>query len=204
MLLPVRARFAVAVVVVACGSPAKPKPAPPVPVTEMAKTCLDAATGIERGTKGIRAPETSVLGTMRALCTDDAWPAVAIECFAKMGEDDLVSCSGKLETAKRERLFEQLDGGTQDEEALAAIVTKLGTLKVGIAECDRFVSAVASAMSCRGMPLEDRIQLGNDTADFWSLPTDRLSTEAQLRMAAVCGKSLGSLQQRASAAGCMP
>jgi hypothetical protein len=187
-----------------CGAPAKPKPAPPVPVADIARTCLDAANGIERGTKGIRAPETTVVGAMRELCADDAWPAVAIECFARMTEDELVSCSGKLETADREHLFEQLDGGTQDEEALAAIVTKLGTLKVGVAECDRFVSAVASAMSCRGMPLADRIQLGNDTADFWSLPTDRLSTEAQLRMAAVCGKSLGQLQQRATAAGCMP
>ena len=201
--VPVKALLAVAVVS-ACGSPAKPEPAPPVPVTEIARTCLDAASGIDRGTKGIRAPETSVVGTMRQLCTDDAWPAVAIECFARMTEDGLVDCAGKLETAKREHLFEQLGGGTQDEEALAAIVTKLGTLKVGIAECDRFVTTVASVMSCRGMPLEDRIQLGNDTADFWSLPTERLSTEAQLRMAAVCGKSLGQLQRRATDAGCMP
>ncbi|MEJ7604091.1 MAG: hypothetical protein WKG01_39865 [Kofleriaceae bacterium] len=121
-----------------------------------------------------------------------------------MTDDDLVACAGKLDTGDRERLFETLDGGTQDEEALAAIVTRLGALKVGIAECDRFVSAVASAMSCRGMTIEQRIGLGNETADFWSLPTARLSTEAQLRMATVCGKSLGDLQKRATDAGCMP
>lgn len=191
-------------VLIGCGSAATPAPAPPVPVVEVTHTCAEAAAGLERGSRSLRAPESSVLGAMRSRCLDDAWPALAIECFANMTEDDLVGCAGKLDTGDRERLFETLDGGTQDEEALAAIVTRLGALKVGIAECDRFVSAVATVMSCRGMSLDTRIGLGNETAEFWSLPTTRLSTEAQLRMAAVCGKSLGDLQKRATDAGCMP
>jgi hypothetical protein len=54
------------------------------------------------------------------------------------------------------------------------------------------------------MPIETRVQLGDETADFWDLPTKGLAPEAQARMSAVCGQSLASLQQQALAAGCMP
>jgi hypothetical protein len=54
------------------------------------------------------------------------------------------------------------------------------------------------------MPLDRRVQLGAETADFWSLPTQNLPADAQKRMAAVCGQSLAALQQQAAGAGCMP
>ena len=47
-------------------------------------------------------------------------------------------------------------------------------------------------------------QLGNETADFWSLPTTNLPADAQARMAAVCGESLAFLRKQVADAGCMP
>lgn len=197
-------RFSI-VVVAACGGSGatKPPPAPPVPVAHVS-TCPEAATGLERGTRDVRDPEESLLGPMRERCVADRWSPAAIDCFAKMHEGDLAKCAGHLEARARDKLFDVIGGGTQDEEAIAAIVAKLATVTIGISECDRFVSAVSTVMSCRTMPLDTRVQLGNETADFWSLPTERLSMQAQLRMAQVCGKSLADLQQRAVAAGCMP
>ncbi len=194
-----------------CGTPqtAAP-PAPPVPTTvttsvaSPARSCNEAAAGLERGTRSVRDPDTSVLGDMRARCVEDAWSAAAIECFAVMKEDDLGRCAGELAAAPRGRLFTTLGGGFDDRTAIAIAQARLGTLKVGITECDRFVTGVARALGCEQMALETRAALGNETADFWSLPTSNLPADASRRMAAVCAKSLTFLQQQVADAGCMP
>jgi hypothetical protein len=46
------------------------------------------------------------------------------------------------------------------------------------------------------------VQLGQETADFWALPTSRLAVEDMNRMSVVCGESLASLTQQATNAGC--
>ena len=122
-----------------------------------------------------------------------------------MKEDDLTRCSRNLPANQRENLLATLVGNSADDtEELAAIVTKLQALQVGILNCDRFVQAVSVTMSCRGLASTARIQLGNETADFWSLPTTRLSIEDRAKMAAACGESLEALQQQATDVGCMP
>ncbi len=196
------------VVLAGCGSsaaPPKPPPAPPVPIAIDTRTCMDAAIGLERSTKNIRPPESDVIGPLRSRCTDDGWPPAAIECFAGMKEDDLTRCSRNLPATQREKLLATLLGNSStDAEELAEIVTKLQALQVGILNCDRFVQAVTVTMSCRGLASAARIQLGNETADFWSLPTTRLSIEDRARMAAACGESLQALQQQSVDVGCMP
>lgn len=190
--------------VAACSSaPSKPAPAPPVPISNETRGCSEAASGLERGTRGIREPEQSVLRPMRELCASEPWPVAAIECFATMAEDDLGRCAALVPEPGRERLFHELGGGS-DRATVAVALAKLGTLKVGVAECDRFVETVAHLLVCDAMPLEQRAQLGTETADFWALPTTGLPADAQRRMAEVCGKSLATLQQQAVSAGCMP
>jgi hypothetical protein len=189
---------------VACSSGNKPKPAPPVPVSIEQRGCAEAAAGIEQGTRSIRDPGTSIVTPMRGLCLDDKWSAGSIDCFSKMTEDDLGRCAGTLAKAPRERLFSTLGGNGDDRTAIAIAQARLGDLKVGIAECDNFVTAVARALGCEGMPLDKRAELGNETADFWSLPTTNLPVDAQRRMSAVCGKSLDSLRTQVADAGCMP
>ena len=197
-------RHLLLLITVACSSSSKPKPAPPVPVSIEQRGCAEAAAGIEQGTRGIRDPGTSVVSLMRGLCLDDRWPIAAIDCFAKMGEDDLGRCAGALEKAARERLFTTLGGNGDDRTAIAVAQARLTDLKVGVTECDNFVTAVARALGCESMPLEQRAQLGNETADFWSLPTANLPQDAARRMASVCGESLTFLRQQVADAGCMP
>jgi hypothetical protein len=200
-------RIALVVFVVGCwGSTPTQAPAPPVPSEhETHNTCSDAAAGLERGTRGIREPDTVILGPMRAACLDDAWPADAIDCFTTMTEDDLGRCAGLLVEAKdRDKLFAALGGSYHDKTAIAIAIARLANVKVGIAECDRFVTVVASVLGCEQMPLAQRVQLGNETADFWSLPTSKLPADAVQRMATVCGQSRASLEQQAGAAGCKP
>lgn len=187
----------------ACSS-SKPKPAPPVPVSDLQRGCAEAAAGIEQGTRSIRDPGTSIVSAMRGLCLDDKWSAQSIECFAKMTEDDLGRCAGTLAKAPRERLFTTLGGNGDDRTAIAIAQARLGDLQVGVTECDNFVTAVSRALACEQMPLEQRAQLGNETADFWSLPTTNLPADAQARMAAVCGESLAFLRKQVADAGCMP
>ena len=195
-------------VVIGCGgAPPKkpPPPAPPVPTVIDARTCTDAAIGLERSTKTLRAPDSDVIAPMRQRCTEDRWSATAIECFAEMKEDDLTTCTKHLPGNQREKLLGTLMGNSSDDaEELATIVTKLQALQVGILNCDRFVQAVSVTMSCRGLASAQRIALGNETADFWSLPTTRLSIEDRAKMAAACGESLQALQQQATDVGCMP
>ena len=192
-------------VVAACSSsPQRPAPAPPVPLSNATRGCSEAATGLERGTRGIREPETSVLKALREQCVSEAWPAAAIDCFAAMTEGDLGRCAALVPEPSRDKLFQELGGGTNDRTKIAIALAKLSILKVGVAECDRFVAAVSHVLVCDGMPLEQRAQLGIETADFWALPTSGLPADAQRRMGEVCGKSLASLQQQAVTAGCMP
>ena len=187
----------------ACSSGAKPA-APPVPVSIEQRGCAEAAAGIEQGTRGIRDPGVSVVSTLRGHCLDDAWPAAAIECFAKMTEDDLGRCAGALKPAARDRLFTTLGGSGDDRTAIAIAQARLHDLRVGVDECDNFVSAVSRALGCESMPLDQRAQLGNETADFWSLPTANLPEDAHRRMSAVCGESLTFLRKQVADAGCMP
>jgi hypothetical protein len=205
-----RMRAIVALLVAGCGSaaprPAGPPPVPaaPVPVDETTRACADAAAGLERGTRGLRSPEVSVLDSTRMLCVDDEWPAATIECFAQMRGDDFGRCAAGLEDAPRRRLFGRIAGESSDRVAVAVALAKLSALQVGIPECDRFVARVAHVLVCESMAIEVRAQLGTETADFWSLPTSGLPADAQLRMADVCGRSTAALEQQAVDAGCAP
>lgn len=188
----------------ACWSNPKPAPAPPVPTHTATRNCQDAAIGLQRGTKAVRSPDADLLGPMRLRCTEDAWPAKAIDCFAMMGEDELGHCAGMLDQADRERLFTALNGGSGygDKTELALISAKVGAMTTGIPECDGFVHSVGRILACEEMPITVRIQLGNETADSWSLPTSRLSADAIKKMAAICDQTRGQLEQRAAGAGC--
>jgi hypothetical protein len=202
-------RAIVVLLVAGCGSAAPPAPrpvapAPPVPIEDSMRACQDAAAGLERGTRGLRAPEVSVLGSMRTLCVDDAWPAATIECFAQMREGDFGRCAAALPKTPRQRLFDRVGGGASDRIAVASALVKLSMMQVGIPECDQFVERVAHVLVCDAMAIEVRAQLGTETADFWSLPTSGLPADAQLRMADVCGRSTAALDQQAVDAGCAP
>jgi hypothetical protein len=204
-----RMRAIVALLAAGCGSAAPPPerpPAapPPVPIDDTTRACQDAAAGLERGTRGLRPPEVSVLESMRTLCVDDAWSAASIECFAQMREGDFGRCAAGLTKKPRQRLFDRASGGASDRIAVASALVKLSALRVGIPECDRFVERVAHVLVCDAMAIEVRAQLGSETADFWSLPTSGLPADAQLRMADVCGRSTAALEQQAVDAGCTP
>ena len=121
-----------------------------------------------------------------------------------MTEDDLGKCAGELEAKSRDRMFATLGGNGDDRTAIALAQARLQSLKVGVPECDNFVTAVTRALGCQAMPLAQRAQLGNETADFWSLPTTNLPEDAQRRMTAVCAQSLEFLRKQVADAGCMP
>jgi hypothetical protein len=137
-----------------------------------------------------------------AACTDDHWPGVAIDCFATMKPDDLGKCAGMIGDDHRDKLLAALGGDYDDRTAIAAAVARLGQVKPGIPECDNFVTVVATVLVCERMPLATRVQLGNETADFWSLPTAKLTGDMIKRMAATCAQSLSALRQQAVGAGC--
>jgi hypothetical protein len=183
-------------VLAACG--AAPRPAPVV-ASRAAHTCADAAVGLERATKGVRPPDTTVFEAMRTRCTDDAWPVAAVECFATMREGELATCAQKLREGARDGLFGVL-GGEQGSLELAR--ARLDALDVPVAECAQFVHSVRAVLTCEQMPLPSRVQLGNETADFWSLPAD-LPADAQQRIANACGASLARLRDQATGLGCM-
>ncbi|HVK88773.1 MAG TPA: hypothetical protein VM513_31855 [Kofleriaceae bacterium] len=200
-------RALVIIAIAGCGSAARstPAPAPPVPVAPvLAKTCADAAIGIERVTKDLRAPEHDVLGPMRRRCIDDAWTPAAIECFATMRGDELAACARHLPEPQRSPLVADVIGRPSGDGDVADLVAKLSALQVGIGSCDQFVQAVTNLMGCPAMPIAQRVSLGAETADFWSLPTARLTIDARARISQACGESLHALQQQAADVGCMP
>jgi len=175
-----------------------------VATTPETHTCADAALGLENATRGVRAPDHDVFDTLRARCASETWPSSAVDCFATMAEGDLGRCSVALPDKHRESLFAVLSGGEPTRAGLEITRARLASLQVGVSECDQFVRAVATTLTCEAMPLDTRVQLGNETADFWSLPTDRLSAADRQRIASACGESLASLQQQAVGYGCMP
>ena len=198
------------VLLVACSSAAKPpapSPAPPPPqpgpaLSHSTHSCADAALGLENATRGVREPDNDVFDTLRLRCVQDVWPVTAVNCFATMAEGDLGKCSRTLSDAMRETVFAALANQTSGASVYVTRA-RLQQVQVGVPECDRFVAAVTSALSCDKLAIEDRLQLGNETADFWSLPTTRLSREDKLRMSQVCGHSLASLEKQALDVGCM-
>jgi hypothetical protein len=193
-------------VVAACSSTKQP-PAQPTPATQpiahSTRSCSDAALGLENATKGVRAPERSVYEQLRLRCLEDRWPASVVECFATMAEGDLGKCSRTMTDAQREPMFAVLAGTESSRAGIYVTRARLEQLQVGVPECDRFVTAVATMLTCEQLELDTRLQLGKETAEFWSLPTNRLSREDMLRISEVCGQSLASLERQALDVGCM-
>lgn len=187
--------------VTACSAAAR-TPAPVALANRPAHTCADAAVGLDRATKGVRAPEATMFEAMRDRCVSDAWSTSAIECFAKMREGDLGLCARELHDTQRDAFFDVIARGADDQASLAIARARLAAMALPVAECDRFVRSVSAVLECERLPLDARVQLGNETADFWSLP-DQLPVAAQQRIAAACGASLTQLQQQASMSGCM-
>ncbi len=189
----------------ACSSSKAPSSQPPTnrPVAHGTHSCEDAALGLENASKGVRAPELSVFEQLRLRCLEDRWPATVVDCFATMAEGDLGKCSRTRTDEQREPMFAVLGGMESTRAGIYVTRARLEQVNVGVPECDRFVSAVNAALSCEQLSLEDRLQLGTETADFWSLPTSRLSHEDALRISDVCGQSLASLERQAQGVGCM-
>jgi hypothetical protein len=187
----------------ACHHDKAPEKPAPVPIASSVRGCGEAAAGLERATRGLRPPEESILAAMRTLCVEHAWPVVAVDCFATMTPDDLGKCAGMVDVKHRDALFARIAGLDHDKAALAILVARLANVKVGIAECDGFVTAVARAMSCEGLSLDQRHGLGSETVDFWSLNTSRLPPDAVAKMVRACGESLSALEAQVQAVGCM-
>jgi hypothetical protein len=192
-----------------------------VAIASSARSCSEAAVGFESGTRGIRPAESTILVAIRLRCVDDVWPAVAIECFAKMAEGDFGRCAAQLPQRARDRMFAILgsgghapgtmnEGGNEGSDGISPSLsierslTKLQALQVGISTCDRFVATVTRLLVCERMSVELRAQLGAETADFWSLPTTGLPESARQKMVDVCTRSLAVLEQQALDVGCMP
>jgi hypothetical protein len=199
----------VLLLVAACGSSPSTRSAPPEqtsdhPITNVARSCTDAAHGLEGATKGVREPDQHVFETLKKRCTDDSWPSTAIECFATMHEGDLGACSKSLPERSRESMFAVIAGTEASRAGLTVARARLEQLEVGVPACDKFVTAVSAVLACEAMPLETRVNLGNETAQFWSLPTARLGADDLQRISDVCGQSLTTLEQQATGMGCVP
>jgi hypothetical protein len=196
-------------VLAACGSSPSPKPATPPapadrPITNVARGCSDAAHGLEGATKSVREPDQHVFEALKKRCTGDSWPSTAIECFATMREGDLGRCSRDLVERSREGMFAVIGGSEPSRAGLLVARARLEQLEVGVPKCDEFVTAVSAVLACEAMPLETRVNLGNETAQFWSLPTARLGADDLQRISEVCGQSLMTLEQQATGIGCLP
>lgn len=194
----------VLVLLAACGGAQKPADAPPAerPITNLARSCSDAAHGLEGATKSVREPDQLVFDALKKRCADDAWPSTAIECFATMREGDLGACSRDLPERSREGMFAVIGGSEPSRAGLTVARARLEQLEVGVPACDNFVTAVSAVLACEAMPIDMRVNLGNETAQFWSLPTARLQVDDLQRISDVCGKSLLSLQQQSAGVGC--
>lgn len=197
-------RLALLLVVAACsrGAALPPVVSSGVPAPQRQRSCREAAVGLERATRDVRAPSTSIVREVDGRCEDDSWSQQAIACFADMRDGELPRCARLLPAAPRDALL-ALVGGGGGRAAIEVARARLGSLEVGVGECDRFVAAVTTMLGCEQVPVDARVQLGNETADFWELPTTGLPEDAQRRMADVCGASLAALQAEAANAGCM-
>ena len=193
-------------VLAACSSPQEPAPRAPtagVPLTNHSThTCAQAALGLENATRGVRSPDHDVFDELKLACTQTSWPSVAVSCFATMNEGDLGKCARQLPDADREKMFEVLSGLRSDRMGIAIAQARLQQLEVGVPACDQFITAVSTLLQCEQVPITTRVQLGQETAEFWSLPTSRLAAEDLQRMSDVCGSSLASLAAQAQSAGC--
>ena len=192
-------------VLVACSSPQKPAPvvASRAPIANHSThTCPEAALGLENATRGVRAPDHEVFDELKLACIQETWPAVAVHCFAEMHEGDLGRCARELPDALRDKLSDLLSGNHPDQRGIAVAQARLQNLQVGIPACDQFITAVTTLLTCEQVPIETRVQLGQETAEFWALPTSRLGQEDLQRMSEVCGASLASLISQAQGAGC--
>jgi hypothetical protein len=194
-------RFALVLLAACAAAPQKPA-APLALENRPAHTCSDAAVGLDRATKGVRAPESPMFDALRDRCIADVWSSAAIECFAMMHEGDLSTCARELHDEQRTAFFDLLAGGAAENGSLAITRARLGAMTVPIEECDRFVKSVSAVLDCEQMPIDARVELGNETADFWNLPA-QLPEDAQRRMADACGESLVQLQHQATFLGCM-
>ena len=190
----------------ACSSsqaPAPASPTPGVPLTNRSThTCAQAALGLENATRGVREPENDVFDELKLACAEATWPSVAVECFATMNEGDLGKCARQLPDNEREKMFNLLSGHRPNKLGIAVAQARLQQLQVGVPACDQFITAVSTLLTCEQVPIDTRVQLGQETADFWSLPTSRLAAEDLQRMSDVCGASLASLVNQAASAGC--
>lgn len=168
----------------------------------MTRSCGDAARGLEGATKGVREPDQPVFDALKKRCEDDAWPSAAIDCFATMQEGDFGRCASALPEQSREAMFDVIAGNEPSRAGIAVARIRLEQLSVGVPACDRFVASVLTVLACEQMPIAMRVELGNETAQFWSLPTDRLGADDVQRMSDVCDKSQLTLRQQAAGVGC--
>lgn len=193
-------------VLAACSSPQRSAPVvasqPQAVSNHTTHSCTQAALGLENATRGVRAPDREVFEELKLACTQANWSAVAVHCFAEMHEGDLGRCAKELIEGQRDKLFDVLSGNQPDQRGIAVAQARLQNLQVGVPECDQFITAVTTILSCEQVPIESRVQLGQETADFWSLPTSRLGAQDLQRMSEVCGASLASLVRQASDVGC--
>ena len=134
---------------------------------------------------------------MRTQCVDSHWPNAAVECFAQMAPEDLAGCAAKLGVEQREAMFGAFGS------SVAVAVAKLRALHVNIPDCDQLIGAFVTVLTCDKVAFEMRVELGNETADFWQLP-EKLPPDATSRMATACSRSLVELRARVGESGCMP
>lgn len=192
----------------ACGGgqssgPEQKGPSEPLPLSHhVLRDCRHAATGLSGATRGVRDPENDVVDGLLDRCQRDGWPSEAVDCFAQMAEGDLGRCAKLLEERAREGMFAVLAGNEPSAAGLVVAKARLEQVQVGIESCDRFVAAVTTILACDGLSVEMRLQLGNETAQFWSLPTDRLAADDRQRMSQVCVTSLETLAKETAPVGC--
>jgi hypothetical protein len=192
-------RALVVVMVAGCAGAPSPKPAEPIvtPVIARARTCTEAALGLEHGTMDVRSPDSSILQDVRLQCASQTWPADARACFTEMQPGDLGRCATKLSDRSRDSLFSLFAelGDTDDRTQIALAEARLDALRVNIAECDQFLGAVRTVIACEALPASTRAELGRDVSDVWSLPTQNLPESAARQMAQACSAELAALEQ---------